>query len=154
MDNESIFKIIDYIVTYNALRTRKFWASYLGLLILATCGFLFVIFVFNNLFDLVITEYNYLKNYADYKVIIDGIIMICIIYGWAKFSKRIFVRDNLLIEILVIAISIVLSYGIGLVIQHFLFKWYNITHSLSLYYLGNSSLLHWHYTIITFMFVC
>ena len=127
MDNESIFKIIDYIVTYNALRTRKFWASYLGLLILATCGFLFVIFVFNNLFDLVITEYNYLKNYADYKVIIDGIIMICIIYGWAKFSKRIFVRDNLLIEILVIAISIVLSYGIGLVIQHFLFKWYNIT---------------------------
>ena len=88
---DSIFKIIDYIVTYNALRTRKFWASYIGLLILAICGLLFIRFVFNNFFDLIITEYNYLKKYADYKVILDGIIMICVVYGWAKFSKRIFV---------------------------------------------------------------
>lgn len=124
---DSIFKIIDYIVTYNALRTRKFWASYIGLLILAICGLLFIRFVFNNFFDLIITEYNYLKKYADYKVILDGIIMICVVYGWAKFSKRIFVRDHLLIEFGVIAISIVLSYGIGLFAQYFLIKWFSIT---------------------------
>lgn len=117
-------KIIDYILKYNMLRTRKFWASYMGLVIVLIgmsllLGSLSQWLISQNIITL---KEDWVVCLISYLIII--FISICI---WACWSKRIFIRDNFLTALLVIALSIGASYFLTSGIQNLLLRIWEYT---------------------------
>ena len=117
-------KIIDNILKYNMLRTIKFWASSIGLIIVLIGMSL----LWGSLSQWSVSQ-NFISIKEDWTVcLISYLIVIFIsICIWAYLSKRIFIRDNFLTALLVIALSVGASYFLTNGIQYLLVRIWDIT---------------------------
>lgn len=117
-------KIIDYILKYNMFRTRKFWASCIGLVVVL----IGVSLLFGALVKWLISQKivsiteDWIVSLVIYLIII--FVSICI---WACLSKRIFIRDNFFAALLVVALSIFGSYVLTGLVQYVLLRIWDYT---------------------------